>query len=540
MLLACGGVADKPAVSGNGTVVVATTGDADILFPPLVASTAGRQATELIYDGLADVGLDLNTIGDASFRPQLATTWQWSSDSLSIAFHLTPSAKWHDGRPLRSDDVKFTFALYTDSLLGSSAREQLTNIDSVTTPDSLTATFWFHHRYPLQFFDATNQMAILPKHIFGGIKAGSLRKIASSIKPVGTGRYRFANWKRGESLELISDSANFRGTAKIHRVIWTVTPSAASAATKLLAGEADIYDTMRPENVAEAATHPDVRIVSSPGTDYVFLRFNLRDPKHQTSPHPLFASRELRRALSMAVDRRAMVRNVFDSLASTGIGPTLRAYPTTDTTTIEELPYDTLRAGYILDSLGWRPSREDGIRHKNGRPLHFSLLVPASSTNRHRMAVLLQEQFRKVGVSIVIDELEFATFQSRESTRDFDAELGTWHLGASAGAVKETWTSTAARSKGGLNYGWYMNPSFDAYVDSATTATDPRASRRYYSHAYSIANQDVPAIWLYEPRMVIGIHKRIHITHIRPDAWWSSLADWYIPAAERIDRDRSR
>ena len=303
----------------------------------------------------------------------------------------------------------------------------------------------------------------------------------------------------------------------------------------LLVGEADLYDTMRPENVKEAATRRQIAIVSASSTDYVFMQFNLRDPPRLERAHPLFESRALRRALSMAVDRASMVRNVCDSLAQPGLGPTVRAFPTSDTT-IEQIPHDPRQARFILDSLGWRLGR-DGIREKNGRKLRFSILVPASSLNRRKMAVLLQEQFRRVGANVLLDEVEFTAFSTRLQARDFDAALGNFHLGASAAAVKETWTSSAAQVPGGLNYGSYKNLTFDALIDSATSSLDPEVSRTFYTKAYATAVADAPAIWLYEPRTVLGIHRRIHTKGIRPDAWWGSLADWYIAPGDRIPRD---
>src|SRR5215207_6753309 len=93
----------------GGTLVIATAGDANTLFPPLAATTTAVAATELIFDVLADVGPQLNTIGDAQFRPRLADTWQWFNDSLAIAFHINPKAKWHDGSPVRAGDIRFTF-----------------------------------------------------------------------------------------------------------------------------------------------------------------------------------------------------------------------------------------------------------------------------------------------------------------------------------------------------------------------------------------------------------------------------------------------
>src|SRR5512141_3422661 len=92
-MIACSRYARDDATTSSGTVVIASTGDADILFPPLVTSTIGREVTELVYDYLADVGPSMNTLGDADFRPALAKTWTWSTDSLSIAFHLDPRAR---------------------------------------------------------------------------------------------------------------------------------------------------------------------------------------------------------------------------------------------------------------------------------------------------------------------------------------------------------------------------------------------------------------------------------------------------------------
>ena len=501
-----------------------------------MSSAVGRQVAEQVYDYLAEVGPELNTVGDKGFIRRLARSWQWSADSLAIEFQLDPRARWHDGRKVTGNDVRFTFDTYTNPLLGSSTGSQLANIDSVSVPDSGRAVFWFKERTPQQFFDATSQMQIIPRHRFSGMSPDSLRRVSSAMLPIGSGRYRFISWRRGASIELAADTANYRGKPEIDRLIWRVTPSPVTASTMLFAGEADIYDTMRPENVKEAESRRNVRVISAPSAAYVFMQFNFRAGRNQDEPHPFFSSRELRRALSMAVDRDAMVRNVFDSLAVPGIGPTVRAFPTTDST-LEHIPYDPQRAMRILDSLGWKTGR-DSISVRNGRRLQFSILSPASSLHRHRMAVLLQEQFRKVGVSVTIDEPEFSTFSTRLTARDFDAALGSFHLGASAAAVKETWTSTAAR-KGGLNYGSYTNPAFDLLVDSATSTMDPAASKRYYTAAYRIAIGDAPAIWLYEPRLVLGVNRRIRTGPIRPDAWWANLADWYIPADEQSPGDRT-
>ncbi len=522
--------------SRGGTLVIATSADANILFPPLIISTQARQVAEQIYDYLVVVGPELNTFGDAGFQPRLAESWKWSADSLSIAFRINPQAKWHDGVKADANDVRFTYQVYTNSKLGSPTAEELSNIDSVTTTNSHTAVFWYRTRSPHQLLDAS-QMMIIPRHILEKIPADSLAEAGAQATPIGTGRFRFRRWTRGSSLEITADTANYRGRPGLDRVIWSVAPNPATAATKLFGGEADLFAALRPEHVAELKQHHELLVTALPSTDYVYMALNLRDPRRPGRPHPIFGSRELRRALSMAVDRASLVQNVFDTLARVAIGPTVRVFPTTDTT-LRQIPFDPQHAKAILDSLGWRATSAQGVRKLNGQELAFTALVPSSAQPRVRMAILIQEQLRRVGVRMNIDEMEFNTFQTRLQSRDFEAAFWNWHLGATPNSLREAWGGESARNKDGINFGAYDNPRFDAYVDSAISARAIAASRRYFTAAYQIIIDDTPAIWLYEPKTVIGLHRRIRTGPMRADAWWFDLGSWFIPRSEQIPRDR--
>ena len=536
LLAGCDKSSPVPSASPGGTLVIAISADPAVLFPPLILKTQARQIAEVIYDYLAVVGPGLNTIGDVGFEPRLAETWKWSDDSLSIAFRIHRKARWHDGVKADAEDVRFTFAVYTNKQLGSPMADELRNIDSVTARDSATAVFWYHTRTPHQFLDAT-EMMILPRHILERVPADSLREMGTRASPIGTGRFRFRSWNRGSSVEVAADTGNYRGAPGLRRVIWSVTHDQAAAVTRLIAGDVDFYPALSRENVDEVKAHRELRVISLPSTDYGFMMFNLRDPKQHARAHEIFRSRELRRALTMAVDRNAMVRNLFDTLGLVAIAPTVRVFPTTDSR-LPQIPYDPRRASAILDSLGWVATPPGGYRKRSGRELAFNLLAPSSSQIRMRMAVLLQEQLKQMGVRVRIEQMEFNTFTSRLETHDFDATIWSWNLGASATAIRETWTGPAARQKGGLNYGSYENAAFDAYVDSATSTMNLAASKDYFTKAYRLIIDDAPAIWLYEPRTVIGLHRRVRTGRMRPDAWWFDLGSWHIPKSEEIARDR--
>jgi peptide/nickel transport system substrate-binding protein len=529
---ACG---TESAKSAGGTMAIAAGGDPDVLIPTLVQTTTAAEIVDMVYDRLADIGDSLNIVGDRGFTPRLADRWTWAKDSMSIAFHINPSAKWHDGQPVRSSDVRFTIATTKDSTLASPTATVIANIDSVSTPDSATAVFWFHARSPQQFYDAVFQNPIIPEHVWKSIAPSGWRSSAPAKNPIGSGQYRFARWIPSAAVELVADTGNYHGAPKISRLVWSIAPDFNTLLTRFLGGETDLFENLRAENVADVKKRPALALKVKPWLSYTFLQFNLRDPADHDRPHRLFGNRDLRRALTMATNRAAIVRSTYDTLALPAIGPTVRTYPTTDPS-LPQIPYDLAGARAALDSLGWHLRPGDSVRVRNGRPLRFSISIPSSSRVRVQTAVLLQEQLRQAGVQVDVDQLAFPALIEKATKRKFDAIIGQLNTQPSPGAVRGSWGTVASRSTGN-NFGSYENPVFDAYVDSAVNSFDLARRRQYSTKAYATIIGDAPAIWLAEPKQIIGYHSRLQLANTRPDAWWAHLADWWIPADKRIGRD---
>jgi peptide/nickel transport system substrate-binding protein len=535
-IVGCTGSEAASLKDSGGTLVIAAGCSPDVLSPSLVSSVQAAEMTDLIYDRLADIGDSLNIVNDAGFRPRLADRWTWSRDSLRIAFHVNPRAKWHDGERVRSSDVRFTFRSTIDSTLGSPVAALLNNIDSVSTPDSSTAVFWFHRRSPQQFYDATYQLRIMPGHVWRGVPPSAWRASEAAKHPIGSGQYRFVRWTPRTSVELVADTSNYRGAPNLSHVIWSISPDFNTAVTRFFAGEADFFEALRPENVTELARHPELRVKTSNGLAYVFAQFNLRDPADHARPHPLFGDRALRRALTMAVDRRSIMRSVYDTFALPGIGPMVRAYPTTDPN-LRQIPFDVARAQRVLDSLGWRDTNRDGIRERAGRPLEFTLSVPATSKARVQMAVLIQEELRRAGVKVNVEQLDFPVLVDRERKHNFDMVINQWNTEPSPGAARGSWGVAASRASSGHNYGSYESPTFDAYLDSALATFNRSRRNAYFTRAYNTIIGDAPAIWIAEPRPTVGYSARLVLAPLRPDAWWAHIPEWWIPVAKRIPRD---
>src|ERR1043166_2330285 len=170
LLTACSSK-ESPRSTGavGGTMIYAAPSDAADVFPPYVGDLVGRIVQDLVYERLAEIGPELQTVGDKGFSPLLAKSWTWAPDSLSIAFSLDPRARFHDGRPVTANDVRYSFKVFTDPKVGSPSAPLLTNLDSVSVRDSLTAVVWFKKRTPEQFYDVAYQLLIMPEHVYGGI-----------------------------------------------------------------------------------------------------------------------------------------------------------------------------------------------------------------------------------------------------------------------------------------------------------------------------------------------------------------------------------
>ncbi len=506
-------------------LTISTAVDADALIPPLVRTTQGKQAVDMLFDFLAEAKTPMSTTGDAGFGPQLATRWQWAADSLSIAFSIDPRARWHDGAPVRANDVRFSFALFTDPVVASMHASNFVGIDSVSVRDSLTAVVWWHKRHPEQFFQIAYNLSVMPEHLLGKVPRDSLLRSSFADHPIGSGRYRFTQWKREHDLMFEADTGNYRGAPSASRIVWVVAADPTAASLSVLAGQADVLEFLRGDAYKEARGSTTVRAVEYPSLDYAYMLFN--HERTVSGTRRLFADHGLRVALTQTIDRAAVVANALDSLGRVALGPFTRATDGVDTT-MRQIAFDTAAAAHALDALGWKLQKSDGLRHRAGVPLQFDLMVPAASATRGRVAVLLQAQLKALGIQVDIDAVESQVFGARLTKGDFDAALNVWRTDPSPATIRQVWASGKDVE---ANFGHYANASFDAALDTASVTFDAERRRALYRRAYQSIVDDAAAVWLFEPRNFAAINARVAPVGMRADAWWAALPNWQVSEA---------
>jgi len=485
-----------------------------------VADAVGRDVSDLVFERLLVLEGGGSPVDEAGFAPAIARRWE-RVDSTTLRFVLRDGARWHDGTPLTSADVVFSFAAYVDTALGAPAGSALGGRVSAHSETDSTVLVRFTAPDPEQLYDATWHVRVIPRHLWDSLPRSRWAEDTTLTRLVGSGPYRVSQWVKGQSLTLErADSA--AATPPIRRVVWRFAGDQDAALNLILSHEADLLESIGDSSrVARVEADTSLRTVFYPAAVYGFLGFNLAGPA--TSP---LRDVRVRRALFQGTDRATAARAVFGAAAQAPAGPMSGILWINDDS-IRTLAFDMGAATRSLEQAGW--NRIGATRRRQGRDLAVDILVPATSVARRNLAQIVQEQWRSIGVSATISSVDFPVFQERLRTGRFESFVGAWLDEPSPRGLADQWTSAGV---GGLNYGKYRNPGFDALVTRAlTTAGDASQARRAWRAALDTLNADAPAIWLYTPVNVAAVSSRVEGVRINPYSWLTGLTEWRLGPA---------
>jgi peptide/nickel transport system substrate-binding protein len=495
---------EKP---GSSTVVVAAIGEPPSLLPPLTFESVGRDVSDLVWLRLADLAPGGASIDTGAYRPSLAQRWE-RVDSVTWRFHLRPGARWQDGQPLTARDVVFSFGAYSDSVVDAMARPVVSRLRA-QAEDSLTVLVTFPDASPEQLYDATYHVRIIPEHIWARIPRADWGADTVVADLVGNGPYRVQSWRRGESLTLVaSTSIGGREPPSIGRVVFRFAQDPDAALNLLLSHEADLLEVlMTPDRIARVEADTSFRVERHPSAVYGFIAFNLGGSNRA------LRDRNVRRALAAAVDRDAVARNAFGPDARAPAGP-ISSLAWIGEHGIQTIALDTAAAHRALDP---RPATRDP------RPVTFDILVPSTSPSRRRIAEVLQESWRRVGVTVTITAVEFPVFQERLAGGKFDSYIGAYLDEPTMRGLTEQWGASGFAA---LNYGHYADPAVDSLLTLAGTRRDTAEAGPLYREALSTLNADAPAIFLYTPMSASAFRRDIGNVTIDPYSWLTTLPEW--------------
>jgi len=497
--------------AATGTLVVAAIGEPPSVLPPLTFESVGRDVGDLVWERLANLAPGGASIDTAAYRPALAQRWE-RVDSLTWRFHLRAGAQWQDGVPVTAQDVVFSFDAYADSLVDAMARSAVEPL-RVRAADSLTVLVTFPHASPEQLYDATYHVRIIPAHIWAAIPKADWAADTLVTHLVGSGPFRVVSWRRGEALTLRRGprDAGSSQPSSIGTVVFRFAKDPDAALNLVLSHEADLLEVlMTPDRIARVEADTSFRVERYPSAVYGFLAFNLGGSNRA------LRDRGVRRALAAAVDRDAIARNAFGPDAHAPAGP-ISAMAWIGERGIQAIAFDTGAAHRALDP---RPAT------RGARPVTFDILVPSSSPSRRRIAEMVQESWRRVGVATTITAVEFPVFQERLAGGKFDSYIGAYLDEPTMRGLAEQWGTSGLAAQ---NYGHYSSPAFDSLLNLAGGQADTAVAGPLYRQALSTLNADAAAIFLYTPVSASAFRRDIGNVTIDPYSWLATLPEWKRP-----------
>ncbi|NIW36963.1 MAG: hypothetical protein GWN32_10670 [Gemmatimonadetes bacterium] len=418
---------------------------------------------------------------DSAFEPRPYLASHWDLDSTGVTFHLHRNVRWHDGAPVTAHDVAFTFERAknpeTASVLASVF---LDRVSAATVIDSFTVRFEFTgpHARPLDGF----WWPPVPRHILEDVPPPELVRADFNRRPVGSGPFLFVDWEPGVSvtLERVPDfPESLGGPANLDRVLFRFVAEPTTLLSETLTGAIDVNGSVFPHQAAELERASGVRLLHWPSREYYYIGWNVRDPT--------FADPRVRRALTMALDRRELIDALLFEYAVPATGAIAPWHPMH--ADISPLPHDPAAAAAALDAAGWRDRDGDGVRENEvGTPFRFTLMTNHENPVRTDIAQVAQAALARVGVQADVRTMEWQTLLARHRARDFDAVVQSWVLDNFRVDPFSLFHSSQAERAGSYNRSGLQDPRVDRAMEAALAAEDEETARRAWRE-FSLALQ---------------------------------------------------
>jgi peptide/nickel transport system substrate-binding protein len=506
--------ANTPAY--GDTLIEASIGNVSSLIPNITSDQASRDVGGFMYNGLVTLGRDLEIV------PELAKSWAFSKDCLTLDFKLHDNVRWHDGAPFTAADVVFTWETTMNPKTPSPYRSDFQDVERVEALDPLTVRVTYKRPYAKALLSWG--VSILPRHLLERyVKEGKLKEAPQNwAAPVGTGPYRFKEMKSGEKVVVVANPDYFRGRPNISRIVYRIIPSQATIFLELKARGVDIAGLTALQYKRQTeypAFQKAYNKFRYPGSGYTYLGFNLKDPR--------FADRRVRLAFAHAINKQELLDGVVLGLGREATGP-FRPGTWADNPRVKGVPYDPKKAAALLAEAGWKTRNAEGLLEKDGRPFTFELLTNQGNDERKKIAEIVQASLRDLGIGVDIRILEWAALlKEHVKKRSFDAMILGWGTGADPDQYVVWHSSQTGPDE--LNHISYKNPEVDALLEAGRASCVQADRTRFYHRLHEVLAEDQPLVFLYWRDVMPAVSARVF--GINPGSAgikWNQ-DEWFVP-----------
>lgn len=496
---------------------VADFAEPDHLNPYLSEMDIAYAVSSLVYSYLIVSDDRGNLIGDLATTVPSLRNGGISRDGRTYTYHLRHGVRWHDGVPFTSRDVAASWKAVVDPRNLTLFRQGYDRITSIDTPDDYTIVVHLRQRYPpfvTQFFAPLQEggKPILPAHIVA--KQIDFNKGSLNIAPVGTGPFKFKSWAHNERIVLVRNDDYFRGRPKLERIEISFIPDGQTELTQMRLHQVDVVYAPPAALYSQYKSLPDVSVSTAPWNAQALIVFNTAKPG--------LGGETVRRAILLASDRQGLIDRVtygVDEPARDVIAPTSIGFVPREPTR-----FDPAKANALLDAAGWRRDA-DGIRSKNGRRLDYTLATIAGSPTFTRIAVILQQDLRAVGIGLTPKTYAY------NEIFDFNGPIDTYKYDMALYGTALSWDPDSHVYYGcdqaypnGQNFFHYCNHEYDRLEREGLQSEDPHERAPLYAKADGILWDTVAYMPLWESRRIVVRNPDLKNYRLNPTStpWWNA------------------
>ena len=519
-----------------------------LLNPHFGIGAKDQEAACLFYEALARYDADGNLVPVLAAAIPSRANGGIAADGRSVVWTLKKDVRWHDGRPFTADDVAFNFAYATDPQTAATTIASYDGVAAAKRIDAHTVRFEFQQPTPVWTRSAT--VAIVPKHLFEAYIGAKSRDAPANLKPVGTGPYRFVDFKPGDLLRgEINRDYHAPNRPHFDTVELKGGGDATSAARAVLqTGEFDFGWNLQVEDdvLTRLEASRKGRVVACPSGDVEMIQFNHADPLvevdgERSSPrsrHPILSEHAVREALTLLLDRKSIQTFVY---GRAGVAtPNFLNNPAPLNSPNIKDEFSVERANAVLDAAGWMRGA-DGVRQKNGRRLKLLFQTSINSV-RQKVQSIYKQSCAKAGIELELKAIAASVFFSSDVANPdtYGKFLADLEMYAVAGRPPDpnvfmqyfvSWQAASKANKWqGVNRGRWKNDEYDRLYRASESELDPvkRTALLIAMNDFICREHAVMPV-VYRPS-IYGVGRQLVAPLSGWDSALSSIAEWYAEA----------
>ena len=535
----------------GGTLTDSTTGDPKTFNLWVSADAGSGDAVVNLFSSL--INRNLYTL---QWESGLAELPKVSPDNLTWTFTIKPGLKWSDGQPLTAADVMFTLDLIFDEKVQTNMREGM----KVDVPDGKggfkrqaikykkVGADKVAFTFPVPYAPARDiiNIAVAPKHaLYAAWKSGRFNPKwgidADVTKIVCSGPYVFQSYVPGQRMVYKRNPYYWKKADNgdqlpyIDRLVTLIVPDSNTTTLKFLAGDTDVMGVQQSDYKTVKAKEEEkgfkvYNLGPTTTTNFLSFNMNMRSKPAQDNPElfKLFNDDRFRQAVSHAINREQIVRNVYDGLGQPGYGPETPANKLFYTKDIPRFEYNPTKAKELLQQIGLKDSNGDGILElPNGKPVSFNIITNVENRLRVGTATIVTSDLKKIGLDASFTAIAFPTLISRV---DNQVEPGkpyppfNWQamiLGLTGGVEPHNGVNVW-NSAGNLHqwepYQTKPTRPWEAKIDTlfreGAQQMDPVKRKAIYGEFQKIVGQEQPYIYTVVPDAIVALYN--HYGNVKP------------------------